>query len=170
MADETMAGAQQVQVEQPQVEQPQVEHPQVEQTETQPQPDYKALYEQLKADSRKWENRAKDNAEKAKAYDELQAQSKTLEQQVADIRDQLNRTNMANLRLKVASETGVPENLLFGSSETELREHADAILKLVDAAKVKPAAPVIPTDGKTPDNAGQLSTLEQQVHNLFGGR
>ena len=33
--------------------------------------DYKAMYEQAIAESRKWESRSKANADKAKKYDEL---------------------------------------------------------------------------------------------------
>lgn len=138
--------------------------------------DYKALYEALKSDARKWEARSKENAEKAKAYDELQAKAnaqaqanKTLEEQVADIRNQLNASTLANARLKVASEKGVPADLIFGSTEEEMRDAADAILKFREDTAPKVAAPVIPNEGKTPGGGAMPSDYEQMVHDFFGG-
>lgn len=141
------------------------------------EPDYKAMYEQMKAESRKWEDRSKQNLEKAKAYDALQAQAqqqadanKTLEQQVADIRDQLAASNVANIRLRVASEKGIDAALLSGSTEDELRASADALLAWREQTAPKPTAPIIPTDGNTPANAGQPSELGRFAHNFFGGK
>ena len=47
--------------------------------------DYKALYEKTLAESRKWENRSKANAEKAKKFDKLESANKTLEERVSEI-------------------------------------------------------------------------------------
>lgn len=143
------------------------------------EPDYKALYEQLKADSRKWEDRAKANKEKADAYDQLQAQAnaqaeanKTLEQQVADIRDQLNASNAENLRMRVAAEKGIDAEgmkFLAGSTEDELRASADELIELAKKMAPKPAAPIIPTDGNTPSNISEPSHLGQFAQDFFGG-
>lgn len=148
-----------------------------QQGDTEQQTDYKALYEQLKADSRKWEDRAKSNKEKADAYDALQAKAseqaqanKTLEEQVADIRNQLNASNAANTRLKIASEKGVPERFVFGATEDEMRENADAFLDEVAKAAKKPTAPVVPTEGKAPETKSGLSDYEQFAVNFFGGK
>lgn len=139
--------------------------------------DYKALYEQLKADARKWEDRAKANLDKAKAYDELQAQAqqqaqanKSLEEQVADIRSQLNASNVANMRLKISSEKNVPERFVFGATEDEMRESAEAFLEEVSKIKQAPTAPIIPNDGNSPhNNTEALTDYEQAVHKFLGG-
>lgn len=134
------------------------------------EPDYKALYEraeaelqQVKAESRKWEGRAKENREQA------DASKKTLEQQVADIRSQLEASNIANLRLKVAAEKGVDESFLIGTTEDELRSSADALIAWREQAAQKPTAPIIPADGKTPENIGEQSQLGKFAHSFFGG-
>lgn len=141
-----------------------------------PEPDYKAMWEQAKAESRKWEDRSKENFEKAKAYDDLQAAAKaqeeankTLEQQVADIRDQLNESNAANLKMKVANEKGIDARFLIGETEDELRSSADALIAWRDMTAPKPAAPIIPADGNTPANIEKPSTMEQFAHSFFGG-
>ena len=155
---------------------PTITEPTPSQTEPPSEPDYKALYEQFKTEARKWEDRAKSNLDKAKAYDELQAKAqqqaqanKTLEEQVAEIREQLNASTATNLRLKVASEKGVDASILFGSTEEELRANADAMLAWREQTAQKPTAPILPNDGKEPENSGEPSDYEQRVHNFFGG-
>lgn len=73
---------------------------------------------------------------KATAYDEAQEASKTdLEratERAEELQKQLDALTTANqereLREKIATETGVPVNLLRGSSEEDLRSQAEAIL------------------------------------------
>ncbi|MDY2626154.1 MAG: hypothetical protein SOV74_07565 [Coriobacteriales bacterium] len=90
-----------------------------------------------KAEARKWERRSKENAEKAKAYDELQEQSKTelqkaREQAAAYKRqvDDLNAKAEADAaRAKVARDTGVPAELIAGDDEDSMRQFAEAVAK-----------------------------------------
>ena len=155
---------------------PTITEPTPSQTEPPSEPDYKALYEQFKTEARKWEDRAKSNLDKAKAYDELQAKAqqqaqanKTLEEQVAEIREQLNASTATNLRLKVASEKGIDATLLFGSTEEELRANADAMLAWREQTAPKPTAPIVPKDGNVPSNQNNPSELGEFAHNFFGG-
>ena len=75
-----------------------------------------------KAEARKWERRSKENAEKAKAYDELQEQSKTelekAREQAASYKKQVDELNARAerdaARAKVAKDTGVPAELISG--------------------------------------------------------
>lgn len=85
-----------------------------------------------KAMSRQNEERAKANAEKAKAYDELQEQSKSelqkaLEAQQAAEARAASAENAA-LRAKTAAKYSVPEAFLTGTTEEELEESAKALL------------------------------------------
>ncbi|WP_313277732.1 hypothetical protein [Timonella senegalensis] len=100
-------------------------------TETQ-ETDLSAEVEKWKAHSRKNEERAKENAEKAKKFDELEEASKTEQQKRDEHIANLEKENAAlksqSLRSQVASEKGVPAELLSGSTQEELEESADALL------------------------------------------
>lgn len=88
-----------------------------------------------KAEARKWEKRSKENAEKAKAYDELQEQSKTelqkAQEQAAAYKKQVDdmtaKAQMDAARAKVANETGVPAELIAGEDEESMRAFANAV-------------------------------------------
>ncbi|MGR1082832.1 hypothetical protein [Olegusella massiliensis] len=86
-----------------------------------------------KALARKWENRAKENAEKAKAFDENQTKFTELferagkvESELAAARVQAERTALLN---KIASETGIPAHFIQGESEDEMRTFAKEMSK-----------------------------------------
>ena len=138
--------------------------------------DWKAEYEKLKGESRKWEERAKANKAKADAYDEQQKAAaetkKTLEQQVADIQAKLNASETKNTRLRIAAEKGVDAALLQGTTEDELTTSADALLAAFEAYALKKApasAPVVPNDGDAPDTTKRTSGIGQFAHDFFGG-
>ena len=107
-----------------------------------PQPDEGGT--DWKAEARKWEARSKANAEKARAFDELQEQSKTELQKATDratkaeaeLEGMRQRAELEAVRAKVSEETGVPANLIAGADEDEMRERAKAI---ADFAKPSPA-------------------------------
>jgi hypothetical protein len=119
--------------------------------------DYKALYEQTLAESRKWEKRSKANAEKAKAYDELESANKTLEERVGAI-EAANKAlegekARASLVKTVAASTGVSEAIvstLAGEDEETLTAQAQAIAaayKTPGGAPHAPEAGCFPKDG-----------------------
>lgn len=81
-----------------------------------------------KAMARKWERLAKSNSEKATAYDELQEQSKSelqrarekakgAEDELAELKA---KAELAETRARVAKESGVPAELIFGADEGEM--------------------------------------------------
>lgn len=90
-----------------------------------------------KAEARKWERRSKENADKAKAYDELQEQSKTelekAREQAASYKRQVDELNAKAerdaARAKVAKDTGVPAELISGDDEDSMRAFAEAVAK-----------------------------------------
>lgn len=124
------------------------------------EPDYKALYEKAVAESRKWEKRSKDNAEKAKKLDELTAGEESLEDRIAKLEADKKRLEDEKARAaivaKVAEETGLSEKIvaaLNGTDEQTLKEQA------AEVAALKPAgAPTAPEAGRFPhEEAGKSS-------------
>lgn len=90
-----------------------------------------------KAEARKWQKRAKENFEKAKAYDELQEQSKTelqrAQEQADSYKRQVDELNAKAerdaARAKVAKDTGVPAELISGEDEESMRAFAEAVAR-----------------------------------------
>ncbi len=128
--------------------------------------DYKAMYEQAIAESRKWESRSKANADKAKKYDELESAKKTLEERVASI-EATNKAledekNRAALVKSVAKSTGVPESIvaiLSATDEDDLTTQAKAV---AENYKTPGGAPKAPEAGMFPRDASQAKTAKQQ--------
>lgn len=114
-----------------------------------------------KAESRKWEARAKENLTAAKANEgaaqrlaEIEEAQKTEAQKAQDAltkaRNELAETRLKATRAEVAAAKGVPVDLLSGSSQDELEASADALL----AFRGEPAkGPVVPGQGKQPEAA-----------------
>lgn len=110
--------------------------------------------DEWKRHSRENEARAKENAEKAKAYDNSLQTSKTMEERIAALeaeRDQLaSDKERAELVDKVSKATGVPSKvleMLSGKDEKSLTEQAN----LIAQSQKKPSSVVILNDGTTPD-------------------
>lgn len=102
--------------------------------------------------------------EKAGKFDQLEEASKSELQKMTEKADALqaalDKLKSENLvreaRQKVAAETGVPANLLTGSSEEECRTQAEAI-----AAYAKPSSYPQVRDGGEPPKRGGTSTRDQ---------
>lgn len=88
-----------------------------------------------KAEARKWERRAKENVEKARAYDEMEEAGKSelqkAQEEARKAQDRLKEYEAAAARDKaaaaVAKECGVPASLVFGADEDEMRANAEAL-------------------------------------------
>lgn len=100
--------------------------------ETAPQVDWEAEARKWKELSRKNESRMKENAEKARLYDEAQEQGKSELQKAQEAAAKAEARAAAMeaeaMRAKVAAATGVDADLLSGSSEEELRASAERLL------------------------------------------
>nr|DAX74768.1 MAG TPA: protein of unknown function (DUF4355) [Caudoviricetes sp.] len=100
--------------------------------DTAQQVDWEAEARKWKELSRKNESRMKENAEKARLYDEAQEQGKSELQKAQDAAAKAEARAAAMeaeaLRAKVAAATGVDADLLSGSSEEELRASAERLL------------------------------------------
>lgn len=90
-----------------------------------------------KAEARKWQKRAQENFEKARAYDDDQEKRKTelqkAQEEAAAWKKQVDDLNakaeLDAARAKVAKETGVPAELIAGDDEDSMREFAEAVAK-----------------------------------------
>ena len=100
--------------------------------DTAQQVDWEAEARKWKELSRKNESRMKENAEKARLYDEAQEQGKSELQKAQEAAAKAEARAAAMeaeaLRAKVAAATGVDADLLAGSSEEELRASAERLL------------------------------------------
>ena len=114
--------------------------------------DYKAMYEQAIAESRKWESRSKANAEKAKKYDEMAEQSKTLEERLTAI-EAANKAledekTRAGLVKSVSKATGVPESIVSTLSATDEETMTAQAKAIAENYKTPGGAPNAPETGK----------------------
>lgn len=121
---------------------PQTEAPETG-AEEQPEVDYKAEFEKWKALSRKNEQLARENAEKAKRFDEFEEASKSELQKAIDRAAAAEKraadAEAARVRSEIARTKGVDAELLQGSTEDELNAFADQLLAWRGADQ--PAAP-----------------------------
>nr|DAI47108.1 MAG TPA: protein of unknown function (DUF4355) [Caudoviricetes sp.] len=112
--------------------------------DTAQQVDWEAEARKWKELSRKNESRMKENAEKARLYDEAQEQGKSELQKAQEAAAKAEARAAAMeaeaMRAKVAAATGVDADLLSGSSEEELRASAERLLAW-RAAQVPKGAP-----------------------------
>lgn len=100
--------------------------------DTAQQVDWEAEARKWKELSRKNESRMKENAEKARLYDEAQEQGESELQKAQEAAAKAEARAAAMeaeaMRAKVAAATGVDADLLSGSSEEELRASAERLL------------------------------------------
>ena len=112
--------------------------------DTAQQVDWEAEARKWKELSRKNESRMKENAEKARLYDEAQEQNKSELQKAQEAAAKAEARAAAMeaeaMRAKVAAATGVDADLLSGSSEEEMRASAERLLAW-RAAQVPKGAP-----------------------------
>lgn len=127
-----------------------------------------------KKESRKWEKRAKENAEKAKSYDDLKSESsksqadlESVKKLVNDYKSQIDemksKAEADALKNKISKETGVPVELITGKNEDSMREFAEQVAKFAK----KPSAPMVKGAGKFANNAGEGSELDAAKRKLL---
>ena len=93
-----------------------------------------------KAEARKWEKRAKENSDAAQRLAEIEEANKTEQQKQAErlaelesqVSDYQTREQIAAWKAEVAAETGVPADVLSGSTKEELEAHASKLKPLID--------------------------------------
>lgn len=102
--------------------------------------------------------------EKAAKFDELEAASKTELQKATEKAEKLEKEltklkkdeELRTIKAKVATETGVPAELLTGATEEECTAQANAILSFA-----KPQAYPTVKDGGEVNNVGKLTPQQQ---------
>lgn len=140
------------------VEQPQAEEPKEQAEPTEPTTDWKA-------NSRKWEDRAKSNKEQLdaalKKIDELQAS------QATDTTEQLEQANAKiaelQLKIKVSKDTGVPVELLQGSDEDAITASANALTSYAQSFAKSNAAYPLDKGGAAHSTAGNVEDIADPV-------
>ena len=114
-----------------------------------------------KAQARKWEKRSK---EKSKATEELAEAQKRAQEAEDTIKGYKTREEQASMKRKIASEFNVPEELVVGSTEEDMRQFAEVLVK-----HLKPKSGVkAPHPGKFTTEAGDNSAKVELARQLFG--
>lgn len=126
--------------------------------------DWKAKYEALLPESRKWEQRAKDNSTAAARLVEVEtelaaATTWRTDREAADVKAAADATIAAD-REAVAAEYGVPANVLRGSTKDEFTAHAAELKPLVTNG------PVIPNQGDEPTAKKSTSPWSEVLSGL----
>lgn len=106
--------------------------------------------------------------EKAEKYDKYEEDSKSEIQKMTEKAEKLQKeldemkqsASIRDIRAKVAKETGVPETLLFGSTEEDCKAQANAI-----KAFAQPGYPNVTDKGEPGGNPG--ATTAQQFAEWF---
>ena len=120
---------------------------------TEPERDWKAEYEKVLAQSRKWEQRSKDNAAKAKELDELKAATQTDAEKLADAvkRAESAESKLAELEraaeragivAEIAAKSGVDAEWLgrmSGDTAEEIQANADFLASKLSGAPIYPS-------------------------------
>lgn len=140
------------------VEQPQAEEPKEQAEPTEPTTDWKA-------NSRKWEDRAKSNKEQLdaalKEIEELKAS------QATNTTEQLEQANAKiaelQLKIKVSKETGVPVELLHGSDEDAITASANALTSYAQSFAKSTAAYPLDKGGAAHSTAGNVEDIADPV-------
>ena len=145
-------------VETVEVEQPQAEEPKEQAEPTEPTTDWKA-------NSRKWEDRAKSNKEQLdaalKEIEELKAS------QATNTTEQLEQANAKiaelQLKIKVSKDTGVPVELLQGSDEDAITASANALTSYAQSFAKSNAAYPLDKGGAAHSTAGNVEDIADPV-------
>ena len=137
-------------------------------TTTAEQPEPQGEGTDWKAEARKWEKRAKENADAARRLSEIEGANKTAEQRIADLEKRVAEADAKDRRAalvsKVAQATGVsPQivSMLSANDEEGLTAQANSVAGM---AKV-PTSNVVRTDNGGPDGTlGPIPT--EQIKQL----
>lgn len=127
-----------------------------------------------KAEARKWEKRAKENSDAAQRLAEIEEANKTEAQKqaerLAELESQVagyqTREQIAEWKTEVSTETGVPADVLSGSTKEELEAHAAKLKPLIE----QPPASHRPIAGEGQPAALPLNSngIESALKNALG--
>lgn len=151
------------------------EPPQKEPSEGEPHGEPKAEETDWKAQARKWEERAKANKEAAEELEKLKEAQMSEQEKAAKHTKELeaklatyeSERQQHEWRVQVAKKTGVPADLLRGSTLDEVQAHADSIKQYLqnnqqpDQNGSGMPAGYAPKVGTTPSGKGSIPISEQ---------
>lgn len=141
--------------------------------QAEPERDWKAEYEKAVAQSRKWEQRSKDNAAKAKELDELKAATQTDAEKLADavkraeeaeskVKAYEAKAERAAIVAEVAAAKGVDAEWL-GRMSGDTREEVEANAAYI-ASKLS-GSPIYPS---VTDNGQKKTPTKKSTQDQFG--
>lgn len=130
------------------------------------EPDWKAEYDKLKVQARKWEDRAKSNYEARQRLDEIEEASKTEAQKQADAlakaQAKLAAAEARASILEVAAAKGIPADLLTGPGD-DPEGYADRLAAYIaDKTPAAPAAGHHINSAATPERPAMI-TIDEQI-------
>lgn len=135
-------------------------------TGTDPEPDWKALYEQALADAEKWKAMSRRNEGKAKANADAADQLADLSKRLAAIEGENAALKASAERAEtvraVAAETGVPEPIVAQLAPTDREALAAAAKAIADAYRAPGGAPRAPEAGRFPPDGANAKTNAQR--------
>lgn len=130
-------------------------------------PDLTAEVAKWKALSKKNEQRAKENADKAKKLDEIEEANKTELEKLLDRAEKaetaLTKAKADAMRATKAATSGVPVGLIYGNTEEEMDAAVEAAKAWVDSQAKPPIAPpadLVTSNGTAP-RADQIRSRDE---------
>lgn len=152
---------------------PAANEPHGNEPQQEPDKDWKAEYDRLLAQSRKWETRAKDNAAKAKELDELKAATQTDAERLAEAQKRADeaeakvaeferKAERAAIVAEVAAAKGVDAEWL-GRMSGDTREEVEANAAYI-ASKLS-GSPIYPS---VTDNGQKKTPTKKSTQDQFG--
>lgn len=127
--------------------------------------DWQAKYEAMRSHSRKWEERAKANADAAEQLEKLKAQSEADNKTISDLKEKLTGYEHDADKRKwaddVSQKTGVPAELLDADSLEGMQTQARKLAKYL-----RPKG--LPGQGTTPAQEPAGNSAVEFTRRLFG--
>lgn len=96
-------------------------------------------------------------------YDDLKAKAEKYDETASELAALKERDQLNEWKTQVSKDTGVPIDVLRGSTLDELKAHGESLKTLMAA---RPVAPVVPDAGKQPDH--KTSSGATFMRELFG--
>lgn len=124
-----------------------------------------ADYDDLKAAADRLEQIEQENKSEAEKQADLIAELKS------KVTDYETRDQIAEWKSEVSGSTGVPANVLAGTTLEEIQEHAETLKPFIaeSTTPTKPAPLIVPAEGKTPP-ALNSSALEDALRKAVGAQ
>lgn len=137
--------------------------------------DYKQALTAARKEAAKYRTQRNELRPLAQKYQELEDKNKTEAEKQAERIQQLEAENLQMktqaLKTTIAAEHGIPIELLQGTTEEELTNHAEAIKQAIDKAvtqalEARPFAPMVPGEHPRGDSTSDTDWLRNKLRGL----